>query len=219
MTLLGTHYDTRPIADREPDPRLRGTPIPGANDGGSGTAVLLHLLPWLAAASSEGALGADVAVAFVDAEDLGNIDGNPFSLGAERLAADPPAAVGRPDEVIVLDMVGGRDMVLDVDAHVFSHAPSRDLAAGLFRLGASLDLAPFAREKPDRVKYIISDQWPFLRRRVPACLLIDLDYPEWHTQADLPAAMAERSLAAIEAALKPWLSRPRPTGRRSSPGS
>jgi glutaminyl-peptide cyclotransferase len=217
MILLGTHYDTRPIADREPDPALRGVPIPGANDGGSGTAVFLHLLDWLH--GTAGGLGRDVTVAFVDAEDLGDIDGNPFSLGAEVLAADPPVIVGRPDEVIVLDMVGGRDAVLDIDAHLMHHAPSRALAAGLFRLGASLDLAPFVREKPERVKYIVSDQWPFLRRGVPACLLIDLDYPEWHTQADLPAAMSGDSLAAIEAALKPWLSRPRAKGRRSSPGS
>ncbi|OHD70231.1 MAG: hypothetical protein A2177_08780 [Spirochaetes bacterium RBG_13_68_11] len=217
MILLGTHYDTRPIADREPDPALRDVPIPGANDGGSGTAVFLHLLDWLR--GTAGGLGRDVAVAFVDAEDLGDIDGNPFSLGAEVLAAYPPLIVGRPDEVIVLDMVGGRDAVLDIDAHVVHHAPSRALAAGLFRLGASLDLAPFRREKPERVKYIVSDQWPFLRRGVPACLLIDLDYPEWHTQADLPAAMSGESMAAIEAALKPWLSRPRAKGRRSSPGS
>ncbi len=217
LALLGTHYDTRPIADREPDPSLRGVPIPGANDGGSGTAVLLHLLDWLRGAV--GGLGRDVAVAFLDAEDLGDIDGNPFSLGAELLAADPPRAVGCPEEVVVLDMVGGRDAILDLDAHAVHHAPSRDLTAGLFRLGVSLELAPFAREKPDRVKYVVSDQWPFLRRRVPSCLLIDLDYPEWHTQADLPDAMSGDTLAAIEAALKPWLSRPRAGGRRSSPGS
>jgi glutaminyl-peptide cyclotransferase len=217
LVLLGTHYDTRPIADREPDPGLRGVPIPGANDGGSGTAVFIHLLDWLHGAV--GGLGRDVAVAFVDAEDLGDIDGNPFSLGAEHLAADPPPAVGCPDEVVVLDMVGGRDLVLDIDGHVFHDPPSFELTACLFRLGTSLDLAPFAREKPERVKYLISDQWPFLRRGIPACLLIDLDYPEWHTQADLPAAMSGDSLAAIAAALKPWLSRPRAKGRRSSLGS
>jgi len=217
MTLLGTHYDTRPIADREPDPALRGSPIPGANDGGSGTAVFLHLLDWLR--GTIGSLGRDVAVAFVDAEDLGDIDGNPFSLGAEHLAADPPEAVGRPDEVIVLDMVGGRDMVLDLDAHVFDHAPSRLMTSMLFTLGASLGLEPFAREKPGRIKYVVSDQWPFLSRGVPACLLIDIDYPEWHTQADLPAAMSGDSMVAIEAALKPWLSLPRGKGPRSSPDS
>jgi len=217
LVLLGTHYDTRPIADREPDPKLRGVPIPGANDGGSGTAVFLHLLDWLR--GTIGGLCRDVAIAFVDAEDLGDIDGNPFSLGAELLADAPPPVVGRPDEVVVLDMVGGRDAVLDIDGHVFQDPPSFELTAGLFRLGVSLDLAPFVREKPERVKYVISDQWPFLRRRVPSCLLIDLDYPEWHTQADLPAAMSGASMAAIEAALKPWLSRPRAKARRSSPGS
>lgn len=209
LVLLDTHFDTRPIADRDPDAALRHTPIPGANDAGSGTAVLLHLLPWLRAACDDGVLERDVAVAFVDAEDLGDIDGNPFSLGAEHLAARPPAGVGRPDEVVALDMVGGRDIVLDIDAHVFRHPPSRRLAADLFTLGASLDLPPFTREKPRRVRYIISDQWPFLRRGVPSCLLIDLDYPEWHTQADLPEAMSGDSMAAIEAVLQPWLSRPR----------
>jgi glutaminyl-peptide cyclotransferase len=219
MILLGTHYDTRPIADREDDARLRGMPIPGANDGGSGTAILLHLLGWLRTARTGGGLGGDVTVAFVDAEDLGDIDGNPFSLGAERLAAEPPDAIGRPDEVIVLDMVGGRNLALDVDAHVLHHPPSRQLTASLFALGTSLGLAPFAREKPGRVKYIVSDQWPFLRRGIPSCLLADLDYPQWHTQADLPAAMSGDAMAAIEAALKPWLSRPRAKAHRSSRGS
>jgi hypothetical protein len=119
----------------------------------------------------------------------------------------------------VLDMVGGRDLVLDIDAHALHHAPSRELTAGLFRTGSSLGLAPFARDKPGRVKYVISDQWPFLRRGVPACLLIDLDYPQWHTQADLPDAMSGDSMAAIEAALRPWLSRPRGKGPGGSRGS
>jgi glutaminyl-peptide cyclotransferase len=219
LALLGTHYDTRPIADRESDPALRDTPIPGANDAGSGTAVFLHLLPWLRAACDDGVLERDVAVAFVDAEDLGDIDGNPFSLGAEHLAAEPPVGIGRPAEVVVLDMVGGRDMVLDIDAHVFRHPRSRRLTADLFTLGASLDLPPFTREKPQRLKYIVSDHWPFLRRGVPSCLLIDLDYPEWHTRADLPEAMSGASLAAIEAVLQPWLSRPLSSARRGSRGS
>jgi glutaminyl-peptide cyclotransferase len=217
LALLGTHYDTRPIADRECDPRLRTTPIPGANDGGSGTAVFVHLLDWLR--DARGALGRDVAVAFVDAEDLGDIDGNPFSLGAEQLAARPPAAVGIPAEVVVLDMVGGCDAVLDLDAHVLHHAPSRRLTSSLFAVGRALGLAPFVREKPGRMKYVVSDQWPFLRRGVPACLLIDLDYPQWHTQADLPGAVSGDSLAAIEAVLKPWLSRPRASAPRGSGGS
>ncbi len=41
--LLCAHWDTRPVADHDPDPALRQSPIPGANDGASGVAVLLEL--------------------------------------------------------------------------------------------------------------------------------------------------------------------------------
>ncbi len=201
--LIGAHYDTRPQADREPREELRGSPIPGANDGGSGTAVLLHMVDWLA----EAELDREVAVAFLDAEDLGDIDGNPFSLGAEQLAARTPPGMGAPGAVIVLDMVGGRGMRLDIDAHSLRHAPSHLLTSELFGVGRELGLEPFVAGKPNRVKWIISDQWAFLRRGVPACLLIDIDYPQWHTQSDLPDAMCEESLAAIEAVLRSWLSR------------
>jgi glutaminyl-peptide cyclotransferase len=201
--LLASHYDTRIRADREPDPTRREHPIPGANDGGSGTAVLLHMLPQLAEGVTR-----DVAVAFLDAEDLGNIDGKQFAIGAAWLAAHPVGGF-LPREAVVLDMVGGAGMILDVDAKIFDHEPSRTLTASLFRTGAARGLRPFTADKPRKVKGIISDQTPFALRGVATCLLIDIDYPEWHTQSDLPAAMAGESMAAIEEAL--WLSLlPRP---------
>src|SRR5579883_3156791 len=39
--LLCAHWDTRPQADQETTPARRARPIPGANDGASGVAVLL----------------------------------------------------------------------------------------------------------------------------------------------------------------------------------
>jgi glutaminyl-peptide cyclotransferase len=202
--LLGTHYDTRPQADREPDPALRGMPIPGANDGGSGTAVLLYMLPWLRQAP----LTRDVEVAFFDAEDLGNIDGKEFSLGAAYCAANPPWGTP-PQEVLVLDMVGGSDMVFDVDAHILEHLPSRRLTNRLFGIGYAQGWLPFVRDKPRRLKYIISDHYPFTVRGIASCILIDIDYPQWHTQADRPEAMSAASLGVTEAALSLFLSPPR----------
>jgi glutaminyl-peptide cyclotransferase len=201
---LVTHYDTRPIADRDPDPTLRDKPIPGANDGGSGTAVLQHLLPRI----REHDPRRDVVVAFLDAEDLGNISGNPFSQGADQLASRPPDGVPAPGEVVALDMVGGAGMILDIDAHAIRHRPSQALTARVFAAGVRLGLPGFTRDKPSRVKYVISDHWPFLRRGVPACILIDMDYPEWHTHADMPSALSARSMESIEGALLLYLSRP-----------
>jgi hypothetical protein len=203
--LLGTHYDTRVRADRERDPARREHPIPGANDGGSGTAVLLHLLPWLAARQND----RNIVVAFFDAEDLGNIDGLDFSLGAAWCAAHPVAGL-TPSEVVVLDMVGGRDMVLDIDAAILNHLPSRRLTAELFRIGSEQEWRPFTRDKPHRVKHIISDHYPFACGGTASCILIDIDYPQWHTMQDTPDALSPASLGISEAALQLFLARPRP---------
>lgn len=201
--LLATHFDTRAIADREPDGARRGEPIPGANDGGSGTAVLASLLETLRAHAAAG----DIVVAFLDAEDVGRIDGLEFSTGAERLAARRPEGLAPWGQVVALDMVGGKDMVLDIDAHAMAHGGSRRLTAEVFRLGRDLGYPPFVRDKAERCKYIVSDQYPFLRRGVPSCLLIDIDYPQWHTQADLPEALSEESLAVSRGVLSAFLER------------
>ncbi len=202
--LLGTHFDTRPIADRDPDPAKRGLPIPGANDGGSGTAILLHLLGHLRDSPPE----RDVIIAFLDAEDLGDIEGHPFSLGAEFLASHPIAGLPAVGEALILDMVGGDGMILDVDAHVLHHRPSRDLTRRVFSLGEELGARPFTKDKTDKLKYVICDQWPFLKRGIPSCLLIDIDYPPWHTHGDVLEAMSGESLALIEEVVLSFLRLP-----------
>jgi hypothetical protein len=202
--LLGTHFDTRLTADREPEQASRARPIPGANDGGSGTAILLSLLPELARLGREGKLAREVRVVFFDAEDVGGIGGLPFSLGAGLYAREPP--FGPPGEVLVLDMVGGSGLELDLDGHVLDHPPSLELTRRVFASGGQVDPAVFRAAK---LKHIICDHHPFLKRGIASCLLIDLDYPEWHTQADLPAAMAERSLATTAAAVLRFLQEPR----------
>jgi glutaminyl-peptide cyclotransferase len=212
--LLGSHYDTRICADRDPDPGRRELPIPGANDGGSGTAVLLHMLRRLSRMS----LPCDVAVAFLDAEDLGNIDGNEFALGAEWLAGHPLNG-WTARETVILDMVGGKDMVFDIDANILSHAPSRMLTTEVFRIGMSQGWQPFVRDKKDRLKYIVSDHTPFFRRGIPSCILIDIDYAQWHTQADVPEALSAESLGVTEEALWLFLTARQASIPRSSPGT
>jgi Zn-dependent M28 family amino/carboxypeptidase len=187
--LLGTHFDTRLIADNEPSAKERRIPILGANDGGSGTAILLAL------AATVHRPPQDVYLAFFDAEDVGNIDGNPFSVGAAAYVADPIPAM--PAEAIILDMVGGRSMVLDIDAHSLMHRGSYRLTQTVFRIGLRRGVPAFAKDKPNRIKYIICDHFPFLKARIPATILIDIDYPEWHTAGDTPEAMDEASLQGV----------------------
>jgi hypothetical protein len=65
--LVLAHWDTRPTSDQAPDPADRDTPVPGANDGASGTAVLLELARMMATQPP----GTGVDLLFVDGEDYG----------------------------------------------------------------------------------------------------------------------------------------------------
>ncbi len=198
--LIGTHFDTRPIADNEPEESARMNPILGANDGGSGTAVLLSLLPVLAKLERE----RDVYAVFFDAEDVGGLDGNEFGAGAAFFCGS--GLLEEPEDVIILDMIGGRNMILDIDAHIFRHPASQNLTESLFALGAGKRIPAFVNHKEHRFKFIGCDHTPFMEKGIASALLIDIDYPEWHTHADLPDAMEEASLQAIREVLVSFLS-------------
>jgi glutaminyl-peptide cyclotransferase len=191
---LGAHFDTRPIADRDPDPERRGRPVPGANDGASGTAVLLHLMELLAAAPPP----TDVTLLFFDGEDSGPA-GDPlgFCLGSRHLARSwdafgSPLAGTPPRGLILLDMVGQRGTRIPMEGYSARYAP--EWTARVFERAGRLGLTAFVAE-PGRAVY--DDHVPFLEAGIPAVNLIDFDYPEWHTTHDLPDACSPESLAAV----------------------
>jgi glutaminyl-peptide cyclotransferase len=154
-------------------------------------AVLLGLLPHLARTD----FTRDIHVVLFDAEDVGGLDGLEFAAGARWLAGHPlPAA---PEEVVVLDLVGGRDMVFDIDLHAFEHERSLAWSREILGLAARCNFRPLLAPKPQKHKHIVADHHPFHEAGIPAFVCIDIDYPEWHTLADAPAAVAGESLVQM----------------------
>ncbi len=193
---LGAHFDTRPISDQDPDPARRNEPVPGANDGASGTAVLLHLLEIL----HEQAPPTEVNLIFFDGEDSGPA-GDPagFCLGSKHLASTwqefgSPLAGPTPRGLILLDMVGERGVEIAMEGYSRRYAPAWTTA--IFERAASLGLSGLVAV-PGRAVY--DDHVPFLAAGIPAVDLIDFDYPQWHTTADLPDVCSPASLAQIGA--------------------
>lgn len=198
-TLVGTHWDSRWIADREPDRKRRGDPIPGVNDGGSGTAVQLEL----ARVFREDPPLHDVVLAFFDGEDLGRIDDLPFAVGSRHFVSDPGAFAA--DRVIALDMVGGTGARFNFEANSVSHHPlGKEIFSALFRIGNRLGLQAF--QQP-RLRDIQSDHTPFQEAGIPAVLLIDIDYPWWHTHDDTLEHCDVATLDAVGWVLHTWLCR------------
>jgi hypothetical protein len=49
----------------------------------------------------------------------------------------------------------------------------------------------------DEVHHVYDDHVPFLQAGVPAAVLIDFDYPHWHTAADTLDKVSRRSLTVV----------------------
>lgn len=188
MYLVGAHYDTRPVADEESgsDP----PPVPGANDGASGVAVLLELARVL----PRDRLNCDLRLVFFDAEDSGRLPGWDWTLGSSYYAAHMDV---EPDAVVIVDMIGDADLQLPRERN-----STPELVDELWSVGRELGYEAFL----DRQGYsIIDDHTPFLRRGVPAVDIIDFDYPYWHTKEDTLDKVSANSLMAVGHTVETWL--------------
>jgi glutaminyl-peptide cyclotransferase len=189
--MLVAHYDTRPHADQQPEGKL-APPVPGANDGASGVAVLLEIARVLQPPKA----GCAVRLAFVDGEDSGELSGWDWIVGSNYLAAHlevPPAGV------VVVDMVGDADLTIYREVN-----SDQALTDAIWNAAAHLGMTGFI----DQPKYsMLDDHTPFLRAGIPAIDIIDFDYPYWHTTQDTIDKLSSASLQQVGQTLVSWLSK------------
>lgn len=119
--LLAAHYDTRHVADKDANDKT--TPIDGANDGASGTGVLVEIARQLKASNTK--LGVDIIL--FDAEDLGSPEGetpvqDSWCLGSQHWAQNPHVEAYRANYGILLDMVGAKDAVFMFEQYAYNRA-------------------------------------------------------------------------------------------------
>ena len=188
--ILGAHYDTRMIADHDPQPTNLNKPVPGANDGASGVAVLLELARTLPEDS------VPVWLVFFDTEDNGRIEGWDWILGSRAFAEEIPV---RPEAVVIVDMIG------DADLNIYLEQNS-DIAIRTEIWGVAAQLG-YGDKFINEEKYsMLDDHTPFLEAGIPAVDIIDFDYPYWHTTQDTPDKVSAESLGAVGNTLLTWIS-------------
>lgn len=192
--LVLAHWDTRPTSDAATTPEERAVPVPGANDGASGTAVILQLAEYLAADPPE--LGVDLLL--VDGEDYGPTTDDMF-LGARHYAARLPEmpAERRPAYGILLDMVGDADPRFPIEGHSAEFAPQ--LAQRIWSIASRLG---FGRYFPMEVgQPIADDHLPLNEAGLPTIDIIDFEYGPgnayWHTPADTPDNLRAATLRMV----------------------
>lgn len=204
--LLMAHYDSRPWADQDPDPAKRRQPVPGANDGASGVAVILETLRQLQASGSK----AGIDILFSDAEDWGD-DGvdDSWALGTRYFVQNPPVKGYRPAQVILLDMVGGKDARFPQE--YFSVDADPALVAAIWEAAAQLGLSDIFPSSPGGA--VTDDHSEFIKAGIPAIDIIEYHPgrgfdPEWHTTADNLSNISPATLSAVGRTLLHFLSKP-----------
>ncbi len=187
--ILGAHYDTRMFADNDPDLTKRMEPVPGANDGASGVAVLLELARSLPKDTTP------TWLVFFDTEDNGRIEGWDWILGSRAFAEEIPIA---PRAVVIVDMIGDADLniYLEKNSNVAIRTEIWNTAASLGYGDVFINQEKFS---------MLDDHTPFLEKNIPAVDIIDFDYPYWHTVQDTPDKVSAESLHAVGDTLWHWV--------------
>jgi hypothetical protein len=171
--LLLTHWDTRPTADYDVDDRARNQPIPGANDGGSGTAVLLEIANILKTQKPD--VGVDLL--FVDGEDYGPEEHDMY-LGAKYFAAN--AGSYRPLYAVLVDMIADKTPRFGIEDTSQRMAP--EVVQRIWGLAEDLGYgAYFTRVN---VGAIGDDHVPLNNAGIRTANIIDCCDPPWHTTQD-----------------------------------
>jgi hypothetical protein len=136
--LLAAHWDSRPIADNDPNPANRDKPVDGANDGASSVGVLLEIARQLKEHSPE--IGVDII--FFDAEDWGIPGGQRgpddwWALGSQYWAKKTHTPNYKAEFGILLDMVGAPNAKFLQEGYSTEYAPKivSKVWAKAFQLG------------------------------------------------------------------------------------
>ncbi|MCS7167119.1 MAG: M28 family peptidase [Gemmatales bacterium] len=210
--ILCTHYDTRPIADQEPDERLWTKPFLGANDGGSGVALMMELAPIMPR------LPLQVGVDFVcfDGEEY-IFDPRPSELGGDRYffgseyfaqhyAKQRQQMRSTPIyiEAVLVDMIAGKNARFYIEQYSFVQAGP--LVEKIWDFARLLDCPAFIRQ----VKHaVLDDHLELLKVGIPAVDIIDFDYPHWHRLSDTPENCAAEGLEQVARVVLLWMLRAR----------
>jgi Zn-dependent M28 family amino/carboxypeptidase len=187
--IIASHYDSRLYADQDKKIENQKLPVDGANDGASSVAILLELSRILPAKTDK-----QIWLVFFDAEDDGNIPGYDWSLGSQYFVSE---LSGKPDSVVILDMIGDRDLNIYMERN-----SSSDLNQEIWGVASELGYTQFI---PTYKYDLIDDHIPFIQAGIRAVDVIDFDYPYWHTTNDTLDKISVDSLKVVGDTILKWL--------------
>ena len=192
--ILGAHYDSKKFAHN--DKLKKEDPVPGANDSASGVAVLLEIARIIASNEMQIPVGVDI-VFFDGEEGEENILGdyaNWKPLGSTYFTQNLKEYYqsDKPEHGIVVDMVCDKDLKLTKELSSVQHAPAQtDM---IWNIGRKINANNCVKEVGIE---ILDDHTPLNQAGIPTSLLIDFEYPAFHTTLDTIDQCSKESLETV----------------------
>ena len=187
--IIASHYDSRSVADQDPDPNKRTQPVPGADDGASTVAILLELARVIPSNADK-----QIWLVFFDNEDNGNASGAGWDIGAQYFVSTLNA---KPNVAIVLDMLGDKNLDIYMEKN-----SDPQINTQIWDVANKLGYTQFI---PTYKYSMIDDHIPFLNAGIRAVDIIDFDYPYWHTTQDTLDKISASSLKVVGDTILTWL--------------
>jgi hypothetical protein len=187
--LFLAHWDTRPISDG-PGSKNPKAPVPGANDGASGVAVLLGVADVLK--RHPPTIGVDLL--FDDGEDYGDFNQHPNDvlIGARYYAAHQMPAP-QPKYAVLFDLVADKDLQIYQEGNSLTGAP--EIVSLVWAVARK---AGHQAAFIDAPKHTLTDDHVELQKvGIKAIDVVDFDYPSWHTPDDTIDKVSAASLQIV----------------------
>ncbi|MDY6915128.1 MAG: M28 family peptidase, partial [Candidatus Cloacimonadota bacterium] len=128
---------------------------------------------------------------FFDLEDLGDYgDRDSWCKGSKYFVQHFLGT--EPEKVIIVDMVGDKD--LNIEMEYFSYHNSPRLVNEIWQIAEDLGYSEF---QPTIGQVVYDDHYPFIQKGYNAMVIIDFDYPWWHTLEDTPDKCSPYSLQKV----------------------
>ena len=204
--ILCSHYDTRPIADQEPDERNWRKPFVSANDGGSGVAFLMELGNQMKDFPTK--VGVDFV--FFDGEEYIFRKGDDYFLGSKYFARswfnrpknDRPAYAG----AVLLDMIAGKGVRIPPEMNSLRSEISERLCRQIWGIAHEQRCNVFVQDVTDSPT-VQDDHLALQQVGIPAIDIIDFEYRHWHRLSDTPANCAPEGMQQVARVLTVWMQR------------
>ena len=195
VILLAAPYDSRVLADADPDPAKRSEPSPGANAGASGVAVLLEIARTFTESDYT------ICLAFLDSEANRGAPGWQPPFGGERFVEQLDKQIEKcadPRFAVVLDAVGGVDHRIRMEG-----GSDPQLSENIWAIADDLGYGEqFVAEMGPALP---GPHNAFIERGIPTAAIIESDYPYRNTTADTLDKVSADSLEGVARTLQEWL--------------